>query len=441
LWAMIAPTDSVESGLASLPGRGPLASLVPRLAAIATLPARLLAGLGNFGGGGARTLVAAATGVVAVFVVGGLLRLAAATARGDRGARTVLVPSLLTGLLVLGLPGDAWYYYLDSLLPFWALAAGALVGDAAAPGGGLRDVRAAERGGRGRRFAVWAALVAALVLASGTARWLRRVALAQYIPVDPIWLTLDGRPGRDATSPGRILTLDAKRRAGALAAALGGDAADVWLRLHGPAFADATGDNAFWVRFAIDERVAGRAAPASDVPPGGHVAFWYGDDPLGTALAALPSTPALAVTRVGPLVAATYRPRIDYAACQGDGRPLPLPMRVVPDPRRYGDGTVELPAALPRHVACPLRDGTGATASDGEQRLTAALGGAGTVRVSTETRDGVAARESSLCVAARGAATVRLDVAPDAGARADLDLYELPPGIGCERTQPAAPEG
>jgi hypothetical protein len=436
---MIAPTDAVESGLAALPGRGPLGSLVPRLAAMATLPARLLVGLGNFGGGGARTLVAAATGVVAVFVVGGLLRLAVATVRADRGARTVLVPSVLTGVLVLILPGDAWYYYLDSLLPFWALAAGALVGDAAAPTGGLRDGRATERGGRGRRFAVWVALVAALVLASGSARWLRRVALAEYIPVDPIWLTLDGRPGRDAPSPGRILTLDAKRRAGALAAALGADAGDVWLRLHGPAYADATGDNGFWVRFAIDQRIAGRA-PGDDVPPGAHVAFWYGDDPLGAALAALPPAPALAVTRVGPLVAATYRPRIDYAACQGDGGVQPLPIRVLPDPRRYGDGTPELPAALPHHVVCPLRDGAGTAASDAEQRLTAALGGAGTVRVSTDTRDGVAARESSLCVPAHGAGTVRLDVALDAGARADLDLYELPPGIGCERTQPAVPE-
>jgi hypothetical protein len=444
LWAMIAPTETGESGLAALPGRGPLAPLAPRLVAIGTLPARVLVGLGDWGGGrGPRTLVAAATGVLLVLVVGGLVRLLIATVRGDRAARTVLIPAAVTALLVLGLPGDAWYYYLDSVLPLWALAAGAFVGTASSsPGSGLREVRAAERSpGVGRRVAVWGALAAALILAGGTARWLRRVAIAQYIPVDPVWLTLDGRPGRDAPSPGRIVTLAGKRRVGALAAALGGDVAEVWRRLHGPAFADATGDNGFWVRFALDGVGHDAAASGSAAHDGGgaHLAFWYADDPVAVALTALPATPRIDVARAGPLVAVTYRPRLDYASCQGDGRAVTVPIRVVPDPRRYGDGTPELPAELPQHVTCRLRDEV-AEAGEDEQRLTASLGGNGTVRLSTDTREGVAGHESSLCVPLHGVAAVRLDVERNPDARADLDLYDVPAGTGCERTATPAPE-
>ena len=34
----------------------------------------------------------------------------------------------------------------------------------------------------------------------------------------------------------------------------------------------------------------------------------------------LPATPRLDIARAGPLVVLTYRPRLDYASCQGDGR-------------------------------------------------------------------------------------------------------------------------
>ncbi len=432
LWAMIAPAAALESGLTALPARAPLAPIGPRLVAVATLPARLLYGLGNWGGArGAPTLVAAATGVLAVLVTAGLLRLLLDTLRRDRGARTVLLPPAVTGLLVVGLPGDAWYYYLDSLLPLWVLAVGALVAAPVSTGNALLGSRAASRSpGAGRRVVAWSALGAALLLAGGTAQWLRRVAAAQYMQVDPLWLTLDGRPGRDARSPGRIVTLDTKRRAAVLAAALGGDAEDVWRRLHGPALADATGDNAFWVRFAVAHPPDG----ASTTRDGEQLAFWYADDPTAVTLSESPARSDVRVARVGPLVAATYRSRIDYASCRnGDGGAVAMPIRVFPDPRRYGDGTPELPATLPERVSCLLRAAEEGSAA---RRVIASLGGVGTVRLGTDTQEGVAARETSLCVPA-GAIGLRLDVARVDDVRADLDLYDLPPGIACAPGVPA----
>ena len=430
VWAMIAPVDTAESGLAALPRRASFASVGPRLAAVATLPSRLLAGLG---GGSARPLVVAAALVLGMVVAGGLLRLLVAALRRDRGARIVLIPGAVTGLLVLGLPGDAWYYYLDSLLPLWALAAGALV--------------ARARGVAGRRLAVTCALGAALLLAAGTGSWLRRVADAGYISVDPAWLTLDGRPGRDAPSAGRVATLAAKRRAGALAATLGDDADAVWRRLHGPAFADATGDNGFWVRFALahPHSDASGDAPRPVTYDDVHLAFWYADDPTALGLAAAGPAADVGIVRVGPFLAARYRSWIDYASCRAAGTTTTVPIRVTPDPRHYGDGTPILPATVPAHLSCLLRRGadTRDAGGDDERQLVAALGGDGTVTLATDTRESAASRQVSLCVPSRATAEMRLDIERSVDVPADLDLYDVPLGIGCSRPAPVAdgPEG
>jgi len=429
LWAMLTASATAESGLAALPSRAPHPALTPRLAALVTLPARIVAGLGGWtdvepGG----WLLGAATLVVAIAIAAGLVRLLWLALRGDRPARAVLVPGLVTSLLVISLPGDAWYYYLDSALPLWALAAGALF---------VNRETAARAPARTRAIGIVAVLAASGALAICTADWLWRVAADGYMTIDPSRLTLDGRPGRDAAAVGRVTTLAVKRQA-ALLAAVGGDFDGVWQRLHGPALADATGDNGFWLRWTL-EHVPPR--PSADTSL--HVGFWYGDDPTARALAHAPPSAAVERTRIGPLLGVRYRPAIDYAACRGDGVATLVPIRIAPDPHRYGDGTPALPTALPARLTCPLRadaDGSDAGATDSsattaaahpQRRIVAALGGEGTVALAADGRDAQAAQTAALCVPTTAAA-VHLAIERPRGAPAELDLYDVPLGIGCD---------
>ncbi len=427
LWAMLAAGAASESGLAALPTRAPHAAIAPRLIAVVTLPARVVAGLGGWtdvelGG----WLLGAATLVLAVVVVGGLVRLLLSTLGGDRSARTVVVPGLLTTLVVLCLPGDAWYYYLDSTLPLWALAAGAL----------FASRETASRSGTGARaIGIVGTLAACAALAICTADWLWRVGAAGYTPVDPARLTLDGRPGRDAATAGRVTTVAVKRDAARFAAAIAGDFETVWRRLHGPALADATGDNGFWLRWTL----AQATPPSSDASP--HVGFWYADDPTARALAAAPARASVERIGIGPLLAVRYVPAIDYDACQADGVRVAVPIRVAPDPHRYGDGTPALPATLPARLTCPLRAGaadrSSATAA-AERRIVAALGGDGTVTLATDGRAAPSAAVAVLCAPA-SAAAVRLTIARPAGGPAELDLYDVPLGVGCDESPTSAP--
>ncbi len=433
LWAMIAASAATESGLGALATRAPHAPLVPRLIAVASLPARVLAGLGRRSEGDATDwILGAATAVLAVVVAAGLLRLVLATLRGDRGARVVLVPGLVTTLLVLSLPGDAWYYYLDSALPLWALAAGALVGTRR-PATMRATTRATTRA---RHLGAVCAFGACALFALSTADWLRRVAAAGYMPIAPAGLTLDGRPGRDAASAGRVTTLAVKRRAGVLAASLGGDFAALWHRVHGPALADATGDNGFWFRWSLDH-VSSPLDAQTAVTDRRHLAFWYDDDPTAIALAAAPLRAEVERTRIGPLLAVRYPSILDYDACRADGAVITVPIRVPPDPRRYGDGTPALPPTLPSRVVCARRV---AAAGRGERRIVAALGGAGTVALVAGGRSVPPARVAELCITDTDA-TVELVVDRRADAPAELDLYDVPLGVGCDQSTAAAPSG
>ncbi len=432
LWAMVTASATTESGLAALPSRAPYAAIAPRLVALATLPARVVAGLGGWtdvepGG----WLLGVATLVLAIVVAAGLVRLLLSALRGDRSARTVLVPGLLTSLLVLCLPGDAWYYYLDSALPLWALAAGAL----------FANRETAARARRMRAIGIVTALAACAALAICTADWLWRVASAGYMAVDPARLALDGRPGRDAATVGRVTTVAVKREAARLVAAMGGDFEHLWDRLHGPALADAAGDNGFWLRWTL----AHVPPPQPSVDTSLHVAFWYVDDPTARALAAAPPTSAVERTRIGPLLAVRYPPAVDYAACQGDGVGIVVPIRVRPDPHRYGDGTPPLPATLPARVTCALRadDGTAArssttAAAHPQRRIVAAVGGEGTVALAADGRDAPSAQVAALCVPATARA-VHLVIDRPAGAPAELDLYDVPLGVGCDDATTLAP--
>ncbi len=439
VWAIFAASAAMESGLGALPTRAPPAPFGPRLVATAMLPARIVAGFGRWNDAAATgTLLGAAALVLAIVIAGGLVRLLVGALRGAREARVVLVPGLVTTLLVLGLPGDAWYYYLDSALPLWALAAGALVG--------TRRSETARGGARLRTAVAMGALAACAVLAVEVGDWLWRVRAAGYVPVEPVWLTLDGRPGRDASSRGRVTTLEVKRRAALVAATLDGDFDTLWNRIHGPALADATGDNGFWVRWSLDEAATrGRDASSSDSR---HLAFWYVDDPTALALAAAPPDAAVELTRIGPLLAVRYPSILDYGTCGDDGATARVPIRVVPDPRRYGDGTPALPATLPSRLSCALRAASvtrasaGAVADAGShaeaRQVVAALGGEGTVAIAADGRSTPPAQVAALCVARADTAAVRLTIERRPDAPAELDLYDVPLGVGCGGSPAAA---
>ena len=431
-WAIFTAPAATESGIGTLATRAPYAALGPRVLGTAMLPARIVAGFGRFGDTVplADALHAAAL-ALAIVIAGGLVRLLADGVRGDRSARVVLVPAAVTVLLVLGLPGDAWYYYLDSALPLWALAAGALVGTRSAST--WDDVRL--------RWPIAAGVLAACVLlAVVLAGWVWRVRDLGYVPVDPAYLTLDGKPGRDAPSRGRVTTLEVKRRAAVLAAPLAHDFDALWHRVHGPAFPDASGDNGFWMRWALDEA----ATPAGDGTGSDrrHLAFWYGDDPTAVALAAAAPEEGVDLTHVGPLLAVRYPSMLDYDACVGDAVATRVPIRVVPDPRRYGDGTTALPSTLPSRVSCPLRagppDAAAAEVRRAGRQVVATLGGEGTVAVEADgQRSAPPARIAAICVA-RGAAAVGVAIVRSPDAPAELALSDVPLGVGCG-SSPAAP--
>jgi hypothetical protein len=213
--------------------------------------------------------------------------------------------------------------------------------------------------------------------------------------------------GRDAAVPGRLVTTGVKR---AVAAALPrASVATRWLATHGPAFDDATGDNGFWFL---------HASPSEGTSsPGLHGAIWYRDDPAAPRV----PTPGFELVEVGPLVIARYDPAVAYDACRDERGLVTVPIRTVPHPRRYGDGTIARPTALPARIECAVAAGVGAT------RVVAAVS-AGTVAL----RDAVGigappGRTSSLCIP-RGPQPVpfAIEIALPAGAASDLDLYERP---------------
>jgi hypothetical protein len=120
-------------------------------------------------------------------------------------------------------------------------------------------------------------------------------------------------------------------------------------------------------------------------------------------------------------VVVRYAPTIAYETCRDASGPVVVPARVVPDPHRYGDGTVARPTNLPRRLECALAAGAGAT------RVVAAVT-AGTVTVQDGAgTSGPVGRTCSVCVR-RGAqpATFALEIAQPAGTPSDLDLYERP---------------
>jgi hypothetical protein len=415
-----------DVGVAGLTGGGGLAGIAGRGLRALMLPWSVPAAFSDWGGGPDRGwLRGAACLVIVAASGGGLLRLAWSRPRA-RVTRVLAAVVLAGAGLVLAVPGEVWWYYLDALLPACALAAGGLALSAT---GGLPSDREAPPD-RLAAVALAAVPAAALVLAVQLGGWLEQVGAHGFMPVDPALLTLDERPGADAASRARMVTVGVKRQVAGVLAETGGDFADLWGRLHGPAFDDATGDNGFWLRWQLAER-------ASGMPPatGGtlHVGIWYADDPRAPAPGGDDAGGATTV-RVGPLLLARYQPTIDYASCRGDGSPVAVPLRVVPHPKRYGDGRPERPRTLPRRIECDLLPGAG------EVRVVARLDGAGTVRVVSQAGAGERAEpgpESARCLRRTPAPrSVVVEIDLPAGAESALDLYDVPSGSGCAPDRP-----
>ncbi len=391
-----------DAGLAALPSRGPGPDVGARLSAVPTLGARVLDAFWQWpdaAPGGALYLTVA-TAVVAIAALVGLVRLAVAAARRDATATAVVAVLACQLALVALLPGDAWYYYLDPLLPVWALAAGA---------GWWRSAPGVRHAAGDVALAL--VLAATLVLGGALARWIALAARHGYLAVHPAALALDGMGGRDAPTPGRLPTFGTKRAVAAALATEPADFATRWRRAHGPAFDDVTGDNGFWWRRASTaEPTAGASVR--------HVVLWYRDDPTA------PTVPIEGFTLEthGPIVVARYHPTIAYETCRDEeGGAIAVPIRLEPDPRRYGDGTIARPAMLPRRITCALAGGAGAASvvasvTAGTVTVRAADGGSGTTGTT-----------SVLCVGQDARpATIVIDVAQPTGAPSDLDLYERP---------------
>ncbi|MCC6767363.1 MAG: hypothetical protein IT293_22160 [Deltaproteobacteria bacterium] len=385
-----------DAGLATLPSRGPPPDVLARLVAAWCLEWRVPEAFWQWPDAPAPApLVARGLAVLVATAAGlGIGRAVLRARRGDRPAAVLaVVTACQLGMVVL-LPGEAWYYYLDALLPLAALAAGLLVaGDA--------------RSTLGRAAA--AVLIGASTLLGGwSADWLATIARHGYLALAPAALTLDGAGGRDAPVPGRLLTMGVKRELAALLADDGAAFPARWASVHGPAFDDATGDNGFWLA---------RAAP----PSGGaraprHVVLWYRDDPGAPVVA----PPRFELVDLGPLRVARYRPAVAYESCRGDdGAPVTVPIRVLPAPRRYGDGTIARPTSLPRRVTCEIDVPAGGV------RVVASVG-SGTVTVREDAGpSGSAGSASALCFA-NGPRRARVVVDASADAAGELDLYERP---------------
>jgi hypothetical protein len=155
--------------------------------------------------------------------------------------------------------------------------------------------------------------------------------------------------------------------------------------------------------------------------------IWYRDDPA----APTDGAERFDLLAVGPFTVARYAPAIDYASCRDAHGAVAVPVRVVPAPRRYGDGTIARAATLPARLACELAPGPTAV------RVVAAVT-AGTVTLRAAGREGAAAATSTLCVPRAAVATpFTLETALPDGVAADLDLYERPdPDCAADKIAP-----
>ncbi len=233
--------------------------------------------------------------LIAIAAALGIGRLVAAIRHGERPAIVVSTILVCQLAMVALLPGEAWYYYLDPMLPLVALAAGALVGETAAAR--PRPVRHGARGERDRRRAL-------------ARRAERAVARRERTPRLP--------GARSERAHARRPRRSRRRRAGPPAVARyqarGRDGA----RGRARRLRDALARHAWSGLRRRDRRqrilARPRRRPRAPTPsaPSRHAALWYRDDPTAPTVA----TPGFELVDLGPLRLVRYAPAIAYDRCR-----------------------------------------------------------------------------------------------------------------------------
>lgn len=213
---------------------------------------------------------------------------------------------LLGLLLVLLLPADAWYYYLDVTLVPAAVLFG--VAAAALPA----------------RALVGLAMVALLLVrAGGLAWWVDEADRRGIVAVNLEWMRLGGAVRGDARA--RVPTVATHRAAWEiLGAEWGIPASRSPVAVHGVGFEDLSGDNGFFARRL-----------ATGVPDAGASAvILHREDPHPAW------SDGLAEAHAGPFVLLRYQPRVDLhgARVRGCGARSRVPRPSLAAPRDYGSG-------------------------------------------------------------------------------------------------------
>ncbi len=142
----LAAPSAGDAGISTLPARGAVAP-AGRLAALFFLPLRVPAAFAHWADHAPQgdLLVQVAALIASALAWAGVVRLSGSALGGDRPARVLVMVIGLVVAMVVMTPGESWYYYLDSLLPLWALAVGALVATSASPVADKAAVRRLSR--------------------------------------------------------------------------------------------------------------------------------------------------------------------------------------------------------------------------------------------------------------------------------------------------------
>ena len=234
------------------------------------------------------------------------------------------LPELAAFALAIGavalLPGEAWYYYLDTALVPGCVLLGAAATAQGKPATLLRAV-----------------LIAAVALrVAGLLVWLERGPATGLVRANLEWLRLGGSDETQLAGRARLPTLAVKQAAAdAIVGELGIGPEDVRRRVHGAAFGDLDTDNGFF--FA---RAARHDRDPRDPRADQHALAVYADE-LPVPWVARFGPPL----RAGPLAIYTYSPALQTGLARirdCGGAALPSPRTV--DPRDYGFGLPELPA-------------------------------------------------------------------------------------------------
>jgi hypothetical protein len=247
--------------------------------------------------------------------------------RGTREASAWPVPAgaAACALAVGALPGEAWSYYLDTLLVPAAVAVGLAV--------------AASR--RAAALVLLALVVAARV--GGIAWWEEQNARTGDVPTNLDQLRLGGPEPESPDSRARVLTVATRESAArVLLGNLGLPLEHLWQRAHGAGFTDLDTDNGFFFIRAGRAAAVARAEAPGTAPGRGDardaLVVFAGELPADWLAAFSPAE------RAGPLAIYGYSPYLRESEarlldCGTGGVPRQAPR----SPLDYGDGERALP--------------------------------------------------------------------------------------------------